>query len=73
MLRGTREYHPQPTTCRQELLAPPVIQIGVQAFAATQGGNALLVPQVLEDDPDLLFDREPTARLPPDVLNDFLC
>ena len=57
----------------QELLAPAVIQIGVQAFAATQGGNALLDAQALEDNPDLLFDREPPTGLPPDVLNDLLC
>ena len=56
----------------QELLAPAVIQIGVQAFAATQGSNALLDAQALKDNPDLLFDREPPAGLPPDVLNDLL-
>ena len=58
----------------EELFAPAVIQIWIQAFAATERDNALLAPQApLEDNPDLLFDREPTPGLPPDVLNDLLC
>ena len=56
----------------EKLLAPPVIEIRVQPLAATQGGNALLDAQALEDNPDLLFDRESPAGLPPDVLNDLL-
>ena len=33
------------------------MQIGIQAFAATEGGNALPAAQALEDDPELLFRR----------------
>ena len=41
----------------EELLAPPVMQIGIQAFAATESGNALPAAQALWDDPELLFRR----------------
>ena len=54
----------------EKLLAPPVGQIRIQAVATTEGRNALLVPQALEDNPDLCFGGESAAGLPPDVLDD---
>ena len=62
-----------PLQIRRQLgrdVARPVV---TEEPGATQGGNALLDAQALEDNPDLLFDREPPAGLPPDVLNDLLC
>ena len=39
----------------EELLAPPVVEIRVQALAATERRNALFASQPLENDPDLFF------------------
>ena len=39
----------------EELLAPPVVEIRVETFAATQRRDALFASQPLQDDPDLLL------------------
>src|SRR5262249_47463062 len=56
----------------EELLAPPVIQVRGQTLAATQLRDALLAPQPLEHDADLLLRREPAARPPVDLPHDLL-
>ena len=39
----------------EELLAPPIVEIRIEAFATAQRRDTLFAPQALEDDPDLLF------------------
>ena len=39
----------------EELLASPVVEIRVQALAATERRNALFASQPVENDPDLFF------------------
>src|SRR5262249_25092004 len=51
----------------EELLAPPVVQIGREPLAPTQLRHALLAPQPLEDDAHFLLRREPSARAPVDL------
>jgi hypothetical protein len=42
----------------EEILAPAVIEVGGDAFSATEFGHALLTAQAFENDADLLFGRE---------------
>jgi hypothetical protein len=39
----------------EKLFAPAIVEVGRDAFAAAQRGNAFLAPQALDHDPDFLF------------------
>jgi hypothetical protein len=55
----------------QEILAPAVIQIAVDAFAATQLGNRALAAQPLQHDTDLFFGRKLAPGFTADLLEPF--
>ncbi len=58
--------------CFQKLLAPAVVEVRSDAFAAAERGDALLAPQALDYDPDLFLGGKPSAGLPPDLSNRLL-
>src|SRR5262249_37510417 len=71
--RPPRRAPQQPFLPRlEELLTPAVVQIRRQALAATQLRHALLAPQSLQDDADLLLGGEPPACSPMDLAHDLL-
>src|SRR5215218_8841186 len=56
----------------QELLRPAVVHGRGDALAPAQLGDAVLAPQALEHDADLLLGREVAPRGAPDVFDDGL-
>jgi CubicO group peptidase (beta-lactamase class C family) len=56
----------------EKLLAPPVIEVRDDAFTATQRGDALLAPQPLDHDPDLLFGGKASPCLAANLPNRLL-
>ena len=64
----------QPALARlQELLAPLVVEVGVNTFSATQLGNAVLSSKTFKDDADLLFGSELAAGVASDIPDELLC
>ena len=44
-------------SCLEEVLAPPIVQVGRDAFPPAQAGDARLAPEAFQHDPDLLLCR----------------
>jgi len=55
----------------QEVLAPAVIQIGIDAFATTQLSDRTFAPQSFQHDADLFFGRKLTTGFTADILDPF--
>ncbi len=51
----------------EEVLAPAIVEVGGNAFAAAQLGDALLTPQPFENDPDLFLRSELPASTATDL------
>ena len=70
---GTSRFTGKPAFAGlHELLGPDVIQALGNAFLAALLGNAVVTPQAVQNDPDLVFDREVPPRCTADILHHLL-